>query len=336
MLKYRLNPAMAVRAYENTILVGNEYRLVSIKTGPATAPLLEVLEGLNEEPLSIEQLTDRYPRLNPEQLERFVERLRSLDLVNDAHDNRTVSPRNRVHDELDSFLTLYHSGSNIVVEDLTRLALTVWGHGRVAASLSEQLANVMLMTPLHVDVLPDHGDLSTMISETGDPSLDVLVLPELDETQVDSLNALLVLRSRPFLLLGHNENRLQVGPVCVPRQSACYNCVTLREYSNLENGVTRLAFNRAMRDPGIDPTLQPALPDAVSPLISLGATAIWQHVTGLHKSGRFVSLIGRRFELDTLTWQSSLHRIPKVPTCEVCGRGQSSNTNFAWTSLAGS
>lgn len=102
-----------------------------------------------------------------------------------------------------------------------------------------------------------------------------------------------------------------VGPLVVPRESACFECLIGRENSNLKNPETEselrsVAF-RSRGFPGFHPAMASVLGDfAAMELIKFTTEAVpWR--------------IGSLFEINMLSPEMTTRRVLKLPRCAVCG-----------------
>jgi bacteriocin biosynthesis cyclodehydratase domain-containing protein len=102
-----------------------------------------------------------------------------------------------------------------------------------------------------------------------------------------------------------------VGPLVVPRETACFECLVARENSNLlspeSEGPLRSAVFRSRGYPGFHPAMASALGDfAAMELIKFTTDAIPWH-------------IGALFEINMLSPEMTTRRVLKLPRCPVCG-----------------
>jgi bacteriocin biosynthesis cyclodehydratase domain-containing protein len=102
-----------------------------------------------------------------------------------------------------------------------------------------------------------------------------------------------------------------VGPLVVPRETACYECLIARENSNLLNpeseGPLRSAVFRSRGYPGFHPAMASVLGDfAAMELIKFTTDVVPWH-------------IGALFEINMLSPEMTTRRVLKLPRCAVCG-----------------
>ena len=102
-----------------------------------------------------------------------------------------------------------------------------------------------------------------------------------------------------------------VGPLVVPRETACFECLIGRENSNIKNpdaeSALRSATLRSRGHAGFHPAMASVLGDfAAMELIKFAADVIpWR--------------IGALFEINMLSPEMTTRRVLKLPRCAVCG-----------------
>lgn len=102
-----------------------------------------------------------------------------------------------------------------------------------------------------------------------------------------------------------------VGPLVIPRETACFECLIGRENSNIKNpdaeSALRSAVLRSRGCAGFHPAMASVLGDfAAMELIKFTADAIpWR--------------IGALFEINMLSPEMTTRRVLKLPRCAVCG-----------------
>jgi ribosomal protein S12 methylthiotransferase accessory factor len=116
---------------------------------------------------------------------------------------------------------------------------------------------------------------------------------------------------RPWLLVKPTGAVLWVGPLFVPNQTACWECLATRLRGNreVETTVQNMARN------GLVVTSVASLPSTVSLGAALAATEITRFIaTASADEARLVAL-------DTQTLRAESHPVVRLPRCCVCGNG---------------
>jgi bacteriocin biosynthesis cyclodehydratase domain-containing protein len=119
-------------------------------------------------------------------------------------------------------------------------------------------------------------------------------------------------RLLPAVLVGW-EARL--GPTCIPGQTACVHCASLRAKSNLSRYEEYLLYEDMMRSrPGERPFGH--LPHFPAMLAGMAATEAFKVLTNLYPAMTY----GRVVVMDLLMSESESHDVLRVPRCPACGR----------------
>jgi bacteriocin biosynthesis cyclodehydratase domain-containing protein len=112
-------------------------------------------------------------------------------------------------------------------------------------------------------------------------------------------------------------SRILLGPIVVPRESACFNCYVERVVSNIEyidEFEANLRFASSMRGQ--------RLKDATGLMTGVVAFLVTQHVVFALEGITKVSRPGEFVAFDLLNSETTRHPVLKLPRCGVCGRGR--------------
>jgi ribosomal protein S12 methylthiotransferase accessory factor len=117
-------------------------------------------------------------------------------------------------------------------------------------------------------------------------------------------------------LFGHLDGLdAVVGPVVIPGQTACWNCVRLRQLANADHLEAAHALQASLlfERPRPRPRtyLAPMAP-LLGHLLALEAVQIVSHYTPSH-------LVGRLLVQNLVTLETTLHTVIRMPWCEICG-----------------
>jgi ribosomal protein S12 methylthiotransferase accessory factor len=122
--------------------------------------------------------------------------------------------------------------------------------------------------------------------------------------------------ARLISLSGALENiYAKVGPLVVPRQTACWNCCRLRELVNSPQSEIDEALHAALisnRPKSRRRSYLGPMSDALGALLSLESL---KFLTGYVPS----TLVGHLLVQNLVTLETSLHKVIRVPGCQVCG-----------------
>ena len=159
--------------------------------------------------------------------------------------------------------------------------------------------------PLSVEARGGLADASLVIVASDHPDPDLL--EAVNDVCVDHSVVLL-----PVVLAGY-EGRL--GPACIPGQTACVVCASLRAKSNLSRYQEYLLYEDVMRRrPGERPFGR--LPHFPAVLAGMAATEAFALITNAYPA----TTLGRVVVMDLLTSESESHDVLRVPRCPACGR----------------
>jgi bacteriocin biosynthesis cyclodehydratase domain-containing protein len=148
-----------------------------------------------------------------------------------------------------------------------------------------------------------------------------VVVPAPDELDgILGWNELALRRRIPWLLLRPFDGRATlVGPIVVPGESCCYQCVLLRRGANVDYG-----------DDLADIDAAPAAADSDPGLVAL-ATALTAHLVLRWVVGGDATLPGVLFALEALPAPSvTEHTVLRVPRCPTCSEVDRRAPRLPW------
>ncbi len=204
----------------------------------------------------------------------------------------------------------------VVPDDL--LATRIWTHRQLGRRRGEALAEVI------AEASPWCRVTTAALALDDDHAL------ALEDTRWDLIIAslagdeLLLLRSLAHFAHGAQIQSLfgyldgldaVVGPVVVPGQTACWNCVRLRQLATSDHPEAAHALEASLLSerPRARPRtyLAPMAP-LLGHLLALEAVKIVSHYTPSH-------LVGRLLVQNLVTLETTLHTVIRMPWCEICG-----------------
>lgn len=170
-------------------------------------------------------------------------------------------------------------------------------------------------------------DLADFIEPEAADATEVTVVA-LDTEQpplLDAINAWALRVRMPWLLLSAGGFVARIGPLFVPRETACYACYRARLDGNI-SGYDRylrvmapIRAGRVARAPADD--LDPAIAAIAAGLAALEIMLFFAARVSGSGSGTTVkpSLYGAVADYSLLTHTTTVHRVLKLPRCPACG-----------------
>lgn len=140
-------------------------------------------------------------------------------------------------------------------------------------------------------------------------------------------NAACVALERPFSTAGYIEGHGCVGPLLSVRDTPCYECIRLAAEALAEQPLdpasvqaSRIELNPAWQAPSYGPL------NAIVAAIQANEAVRW--ILGMK-----TATLGRRFLIDSRTYETTWETFRAVDQCDVCGRQPS--TGNVWDTIAG-
>lgn len=310
--------------------------------------LLPLLDGEHTSEMIVEMMN---PHVNSATVQAIIEKLESAGIVEEATPelpaNFTPQEYARYRPQLTFFDLTLEEGTPIQAQQRLKAArLSIVGQGELASSLASQAvrAGIGRVFGLNLESTSPLKEINPLVSfeAAGIPFEELLPLQESLERESPTLIALALDRPEPKLQEQLNQISQKsgiplvhcrthgtegiVGPLAVPKQTACLTCYQLRVNSNLEfyDQYQAWAEWSAKADPRrrSQPGILPALTDMVAGMTMI---EIIKHVTEFYEPeiyNKFVSI-------NALTLEVISHRVLKLPRCEACGISRS-NINFSF------
>ncbi len=104
----------------------------------------------------------------------------------------------------------------------------------------------------------------------------------------------------------------EVGPMVIPRKTACFVCYELRMKSNIDDLEAYLAFERHLETPTQGYGALASFPQVIAGYLSLEVTRM---LTGFEQP----ITLGAVLSIDFLECRTSVNHVLRVPDCPVCG-----------------
>jgi ribosomal protein S12 methylthiotransferase accessory factor len=171
---------------------------------------------------------------------------------------------------------------------------------------------------------PDASDVANAASAAGAADATEVTLVALDTEQpqvLDAINAWALCVRAPWMLLSVGGFVARVGPLFVPRETACYACYRARldgnvsSYDRYMRVMAPIRAGRVGRAPADD--LDPTIAAIAAGLAALEIMLFF----AARVSGAAVkpSLHGAFADYSLLTHTTTVHRVLKLPRCPACG-----------------
>jgi bacteriocin biosynthesis cyclodehydratase domain-containing protein len=343
----------------SNLLLYREGRGVALKPvgGSDLLPrLLDLIDGSR----SVDSIVDSLAGFDTGLVLSSLESLQELGLLEDARDD-PLSDDARNTDRENQRLLLSHLTTDVSTASkaLTDSNVVIVGSGAIASSLASMLASCgvgRVQTPVPgeraVDASPpDTPPGAAGASDARSVSLDKavarrqphrfgnaidgasLVLAALDHPDPDLLDALneacldLSVPLLPIVLVGWEGH---LGPTCIPGQTACIRCASLRVKANLSHYQQYVLYEDTMRR---SPAEHPfgRLPHFPEMLAGMAATEAVKLITRCYPP----STHGRLVVTDLLLQRTDAHDVLRVPRCPACGRKRPALPDIVPGDLAG-
>jgi bacteriocin biosynthesis cyclodehydratase domain-containing protein len=181
-----------------------------------------------------------------------------------------------------------------------------------------------------LEALQELGAPHERTLEGADAGADVvlLALDRWDLARIEAWNAEATARRQPWLAACATEaRRVQVGPLVVPGETACYACYTARRLADAWRPDALASHFDALRAaPG--PDLLPAMWSRLA-----GQLGAWEAVR--FQRGLAPASLGAAVSLGADGLDTASDVVPKAPRCEVCSRHNAQPPHEPWMPLPG-
>jgi bacteriocin biosynthesis cyclodehydratase domain-containing protein len=209
----------------------------------------------------------------------------------------------------DAFAAAYGVPPSAVAERLASAIVSIVGESPAGA----EIARLLLAAGV--------GEVRRGVWESGGEVDLAVVTPATDElARFGPWNAAAIATGRPWLPVRPFDGRLAaVGPLIVPDESCCYECVLLRRGANLEYGADLAAIETTPIAATADPAFE-------SLVVAFAAHLVLRWVAGHDRT-----LPGLLYAVEpqpTLTITE--HTVLRVPRCPACSRAERVAAPLPW------
>ncbi|POZ50904.1 TOMM precursor leader peptide-binding protein [Methylovulum psychrotolerans] len=216
-----------------------------------------------------------------------------------------------------ALLRLEQNGYTTELTDIAPEVAAFW-HGlgldpqAMQQHLQQQPINLIALQPAFAEpVRQVFAELDITVAETGQSALDVVLADDYLDLALSAHNRTALATGRPWLLAKLSGNEIWLGPIFVPGQTGCYECL----HSRLERHQRARGFVADKLGVGLA-----SLPLVLSPMSLALAARLLALETAKHLAGCTEQpLLGKVLSLNLATLQSQSHTLSRNPCCNGCG-----------------
>lgn len=333
--KLRMVPVQVVDTDSGVILRRGctEFRVAG---GEAAAAVRVVLGATSQDGSTEAEILELFAAPDHPEVERLVQALLDRHILYSGE--LPAPPASKTEAQLEMFYWHFRTSPGVALANLNRRTVAVVGVNHVSrrlvtALLSSGITNVEVIDfgllrnrrlfddegellgqewPAALPQPRDYGEWSKDLDPRGLTCL-VATCDFGGQQTFREFNSYCVEQNVPFLPVSLDRLIGGVGPLVMPRETACYECLRARENSNFEQ--PELA--RAAEDPKAvwqRQMLEAFHPSAAAILGDLAAMQITKVFSGV-----MPYRVGRLIEVALLAPDMQEHKVLKLPRCPVCG-----------------
>lgn len=329
-IKYLVLPALVVPVADGAILKRGNYELLI--RGSGIPKLVHWILRVGLRPRSLDEIVDscvaELDCLAPQDIRRLLQQLVDSGLAVPAKVESELPPDTPANVYAWNFDRAYPES----LSQISKACVTILGHNEVASSLARGLVSSGLRSISRVNVpeflssvdplnvrdmiegeVPTVSEYTDWLQRSGSVRTDLLVAASVGggHSSVKYWNEYAVLHGIPFLPVMLYDQRGQIGPLVIPGDTACYECLCAREDSNTLRYALRREAQRALLSDSPAIGYLPAMADVLG---ALAAIEIWKYFSPL----RGASIVGRIVDTDFSSCITASRPVYKVPRCSVC------------------
>jgi ribosomal protein S12 methylthiotransferase accessory factor len=303
--KLRLSPFVSVIPAPSGVFVRSDLRSFTLSGGSVDDFLrraLPLLDGTRD----AEQIGSAFPDYSRESVVALLDQLERHGIV--QSEAGIQAPR---LDELRAFLASWNRGARDLASAVESARVAVIGSTDWATSAHVQLLEAG-MTPEHL-VLPEEDEPS--FAALHDVSLLIVAAHPDDLRLLDRVARIADKAGVRYLVAQVEGLKAILGPVVVPGETACWECLRRRQLANRFDFEESAQLHAALLS-GVAPRRRPLGPPGASTLVaSLIVIECVKLLSGYTPS----QLVGRQLEIDLVTLAARTHDVIRLPWCDVCG-----------------
>lgn len=314
MAKLRISPFVSLIEVDSRIFVRTDLKTFTLTGGDVQDFLrraLPLLDGNRD----AKAILEAFPDYSDESVRAFLTNLKTLGLVVEAGED-TNSPDILRQEKLSAFVTSWEPSVQDIKARLSREHVAIVGEFEWLAGVCQELeqSGVERLTKLSfpngaksfeppddITLLlaiahPDELGLFDMVARLGEQrKLRYLI------AQIDGLSAIL-------------------GPVVIPGQTACWECLRSRRLANQPSFSENALLQSQLLSKNSTQRRRLSPPGAVAILTGLILGETIKLLTNYTPS----HLVGRQLEFNLITHATEIHDLIRLPWCSVCGGAASS------------
>jgi molybdopterin-synthase adenylyltransferase len=177
-----------------------------------------------------------------------------------------------------------------------------------------------------IEAAPEAADMDRLQALLADSDFGVLCRDDFNPAEYETFNQAALAAKKSWTSARLAGFEFQIGPTVIPFQTACYQCLDLRQKSNLPDFDEYVVVEEFLKKHHLR---REAL--AFTPGAGLVALEVLKAITWFMAPATSSHL----YTLNLLTMESKLHPVLKIPRCPACGRpGQPRPTIHAWQQSA--
>ena len=282
-------------------------------TGSLYCQILPFLNGQHTLEEIVQELDGQVP---PEHIDYVLERLQAKGYLTEATPD--FSPGTA------AFWSALGIDPPVAAQCLQQIRVSLTGVGQVS---TEPLATALSEVGIHVQSPLGNGRQASL------PALLTVVTDDYLQPQLSEINRHALDTNQPWLLVKPVGTMLWLGPIFVPGQTGCWDCLAhrLRGNREVEASVLRqkLKQGEQKQQPetgrweveGCLPTARAALPSTQQVALQLVTTEIAKWVVNqqVGETAKFPTLIGKIITLNQISLELKTHTLPWRPQCPTCG-----------------
>ncbi len=287
-----------------------------LQAGFEVEPIILALEKLDRAGLLVEAPSSELSLFNPEELARYEPQIRMLAALAGSEHNGMALPLPVQGLSAQSAL----KKATVVILDVglnglalaRNLTLAGIGHLVILTPWPEVAVTAKELATLNPGVRVTIGErVEDLPAAQGETPIDLLVYcPDtFDEALADHWNNLSLKQDIPFLPYRQRGLDIELGPLVIPRQTACYRCFQLRRAAAAAVSAPAAAPQRD--GDGGSPPQGWAFPIGIDWL----ALEVIKFLTAIAEPVTYTRL----WQFNLLQGMASVHPVLKLPRCPVCG-----------------
>lgn len=155
--------------------------------------------------------------------------------------------------------------------------------------------------------------LNIQVAERGD--IEVFLTDDYLQTELDTVNQKAIRSQRPWMLVKPVGQRIWLGPLFIPEQTGCWQCLAQRLRANRP---VETFIQKHKNTSTFVPTSVAVIPSTWQTGLNLAATELFKWIV----QGENKLLEGNLVTLDTISSERETHPLVKRPQCHACGEAQ--------------